>query len=278
MKRNLTTVLLAGLLIAYLAPPAAADVLPEFRDDFLEDHYQACTYQDRYYTLNGPEGYVSVYAAPDQALRESALLNGEEVWGAWAYTDGDGARWVGLAGEEDPAQWAFSLLGWVRETELAPHADSKTFAQQYGGTFTDLDGAFLDAFAQAETVAFWDYPHCGAEPLTWTGDEVRDWLGPEGDASRLVTACYVDAGGQTWGHVTYFYGRMDRWVCLSDPENITPDPDPTLLSLPELVPPAEELPAGAGGFSILAICLVAAVVIATAVLIPILCRRRKPKA
>ena len=56
MKRNLTTVLLAGLLIAYLAPPAAADVLPEFRDDFLEDHYQACTYQDRYYTLNGPEG------------------------------------------------------------------------------------------------------------------------------------------------------------------------------------------------------------------------------
>ena len=278
MKRSVSGLFLAALLALCLTLPAAADVLPEFRDDFLEDHFGECTYQDRDYILNGPEGYVSLYAAPGQAVRERALLNGETVWGAWVYTDGAGERWVGLTGEEDPENWSYALQGWVRETELAPRADGKTFSQQYGDAFTELDGAFLDAFAQAEQVAFWAYPRCETAPEVWTGEEVREWLGEDGDASRLVTECYVDDAGRTWGHVIYFYGRTDGWICLSDPENTTPDPDPELLALPELVPPAGELPAGTGGLPVLAIALVAAVVIVTAVLIPILCRRRKPKA
>ena len=65
MKRKLTALLTALMLLALMVTPAFADLIIEPNNSFYERHRDECVYHDRGYIANGEKGYVTVLTAPD---------------------------------------------------------------------------------------------------------------------------------------------------------------------------------------------------------------------
>ena len=108
-----------------------------------------------------------------------------------------------------------------------------------------------------------DYDAC---PANWFTNNVTP---AEAFRSAMWTA-RACSGGFTG----YVMGSRNVWICLSDPANTELAADETVLPVTGLVPAAEEIPAPANvipGWRPLVVLVVAG----TAVLIPLVCRRKK---
>lgn len=197
MKR-ISALLLALVLVLALSPAVRADVIWIPEDPFLEKHMDDCTHHERGYYAAGPNGTVTVYASPESSAVEKKLSNGEYVHIGWVYTDPEGISW-GLCEYFGDESWD----GWMPMDYLLLKYDSQSFLEEFTGRITENP----DELAVRGEVRFWSYP----------GSEESTTLSVEGDYLPAYQQLFTDDAGRSWGHVVYYMGIRDVWVCLNDP-------------------------------------------------------------
>ncbi len=190
------------LLLAAGAPAARADVLWEPRNSFYEDHYDACTYEDRSYTANGPEGFVTLWDAPNGLEDVRQYENGTELRIYWLYKDwGCASIW------EDGGK---EISGWVPMEQLLLVYDHISFEEEYGDRFKPYNGEFASYHGAAEQVNFFEYPGAKQVKDSRTLAEVQE--------NDYTSDLFIDEQGRTWGYIGYLHGHIDGWFCLEEPD------------------------------------------------------------
>ena len=267
--RRFLALLLAAVLALALAAPAYADVIWEPDNRFYETHADDCTLLQRSFYVNGGDGYVNLYTAPEGSSISGQISNGERVYAYWQYED-----------------WGFVETewgdGWVSLDELSLIYDYISFEEEYGDAFAPYDEEtwrpVIEAW-QGDTLVLWPYP--GAEQASSVWQDAGDAMAELAEYGFSHT--FTDEEGLTWGFCAYLYGRRNFWVCLDAPAGRD---DPAVVSgeaaipvrtveTPELVPAQEPvLPAS----YYLPIALVAGVVAVTAVALVLFYREKRNKA
>ncbi len=263
MKRGKLLCCLA-LCAALLGGSALADVVWEPPDDFYASHADECEYLFREYTANGPEGYLTLWKAPDSTVQKTNVPNGEVVGSSWLYTDPSGEEGGGTQYGEKETDW-----GWFKLSETVVVPDHITFWEEHQDEMVPYDSAYDHALDGLETVVLWKYPGSGV--VVWE-DAETDWF--EGaPLQSAVGQCYIDDAGRFWGKIGYIYGERNVWLCLSDPAST--DLPREEREEEELTPAAETVPPPKNELPVVAIALVAAVVAGTAVAIPLVMKKRR---
>lgn len=296
--RKLIILFVIVILCFSVLTPAYADVLWSPIDAYWWINHEKCTYLGHYYIINGPEGYVPVYADPTQTEPYLYLPNGGEFFIA-AYVEIDGRKmgviqykttetgeivhnWYDnveayFRNEDDYSiTWEKgSGTGWLDMSLVVKKYDYSSFEEEFGDQFEKGEFKYEPVFEKDTTVYLWAYP--GAETpqgtLTIRAEE------SSGD-NPTFSSLFTDENGLEWGYIKYHYGHRDIWICISDPSN---DSLPVREIGYDLIPAAEQFPGAASVSSSVwsspyfAIALVALVVVITAVLIAVL-YRKKPSA
>ena len=187
-----------ALCFWFCAGTARADVIWTPMDSFYEEHEDECTYVNRQYTADGPDGVVILYESPESSKVIATWENGRQVYISFTYEDERGIVW-GISDEEE--------TGWMPMEYMKVVYDSISFAEDYGDQIVSQTGA-LDEQYQNETVFFWKYP--GAE--NGSSMNLGDW-----EYLPEYGSVYVDETGHSWGYIGYYYGYRSVWVCLDAP-------------------------------------------------------------
>ncbi len=191
-----------------------ADVIWEPQDSFYEKHASECTYVNRWFTANGPDGKVILYQSPEMPIETGVWENGRQVYIAFVYTDSEGLEW-GIYDNDA------KLSGWVPMAYMEAVYDSLSFQQEHSGEITEQSGEL--ECKKGEEICLWKYPGSEDFQTFQTQEYPPSYQG-----------VYEDAEGRRWGHVGYYFGIKDKWVCID-----RPGADFTAL-YPEGVPGAEE--------------------------------------
>lgn len=208
--RTVVGLLLLTLLLGNIS--VKADIIFEPEDAFYKKHTDECVYHARRYTANGPDGYATLYKSPESASVMEKIENGEIVWIDYTYEDKNQVSWGYCETESEK--------GWLPMEYLALVYDYISFSGQYREQIQEEEGE-ID-FCNGETIRFWSYP----------GSESAYDFSIEENATYLPSynRTFVDEEGRKWGFVGYYYGRMNKWVCLDNPtadfETLYPDGAP----------------------------------------------------
>ena len=268
MKKLLSLVLAAVLALA-LSAPVCADVIFEPQDNFYERHADECEYYDRSCYINGKRGYAEVYSSPNASRPDAVIPNGALYWVSWT--------WKGWACiEYDPAALDGSCggsTGWVKLEDMSLKYDGASFFAEHS-TEIVTDGMTLTLTVEQDNdICVYEYPG--------SGELRRQGLGAYGDGSDDVefTTLYTDLEGRVWGYLGYFYGHVDGWLCLSDPENAALESDANYRAA-DLIPAADAqtlkaAERGTGSAPVLVTALAAAVVVIAAGIIIFKLKRKK---
>ena len=265
MKR-LWTMLLIMAMVAALTAPAYADSLWVPDDNrFFDRHYNnnEVEYHGRRYLVNSPDGFITVWDAPDGSIVKGQFTNGSKLWVQWLYEE-----WGLIAhyGEDKTVE------GWVDMREMILLYDHTAFAEDYADQITPYNGEFADYDGKDLMFNFYEYP--GApERTTWrnrSNDIVEEFR------ESAIQSIFVDEQGLTWGYLGYHYGQINAWFCLDDPDGFN---DETRNDFPlrevtydNLYPAAEPtLPAKA----YLPYALIGGVVIVTTAVLVVFFRKKK---
>ena len=190
---------MAGMVCAMLCRISVkADVIWEPEDSFYHRHAEECTYVNRVYIANGPDGEVILYKSPEMPITVTTWENGYRVGILYIYEDADGVSW----GICDDYQ---GTVGWMPMEYMEPEYDSISFQEENADKIVRENGALDDKYI-GETVLFWKYP--GSEVYT---EMTADSYTPE------YQSLYVDGNGKKWGCVGYYFGHRNVWICLDDP-------------------------------------------------------------
>lgn len=174
-----------------------ADVIWEPEDSFYQEHASECTYVNRWFTANGPDGKVILYQSPEMPIETGSWENGYQAYIAFVYTDSDGIEW-GIYDNDA------KLSGWVPMAYMEVVYDSLSFQQEHSGEITEQSGEL--ECKDGEEIYLWKYP--GAEDFqTFESQEYPP----------SYHGVYEDAEGHRWGHVGYYFGIKDKWVCIDRP-------------------------------------------------------------
>lgn len=262
MKRILTC-LLTFVMILALTAPAFADVLWEPDNRFYEKHRDECTPIVRGYYANGPEGFVTLWDAPNGSVVQAQYENGATLWVYWQYKDwGCISVWEGGGKSTD---------GWVPMDQMELIYDGQCFEEEYAAFITDYNGEFADYDGDAKLIPIYEYPGApeAMETIkTDTMDVMGNLTGKEGNS--YISKIFVDEDGRTWGYVNYMYGIRHFWFCLDEPDGtdfpVREVKTPVLIPAQTPVLPAKGyLPYG----------LVGAVVAVTGGVLAVLVKKRK---
>ncbi len=256
MKRWFSLLLLISLLCV-LALPAAADVAYMPRDNFIEKHWDDCSYLSRWFWTDGEAGYVLAHKTPDSKAA-TPLPNGGKYYISNVYKD----RWGVLEYDPDTLENSLqkgSVSGWVDMREMVPDYDADAFYADHRGEFAD--GTVDLELKSDAVVCAYKYPGSGICTEELSGG----WWG-SGEVLTLNTI-FTDPAGRRWGYCGYFYGHRNLWICIDDPANsalppdencvtvvtrpaAAPEPDPTEAPAPaespapgktiEVTPPADD--------------------------------------
>ena len=218
MKRCIRTIclLLAVICTVHLPFHVAADIIYYPQDPFFEAHFEECSRIERQFTVNGPNGKITVYESPESDKRIGTLTNGMTLYISYAYESEDGISW---AFYED---WTTGISGWFPMDYLNLVYDIISFMEDHGHEVTEETGSFADVYAYSEA-RFHEYP---GSPV-FTESEVSQWN--SGNGAETYSKVYVDANGDTWVMVDKLHYRMPEfWV------NVSQDPDD--FAPPETIP------------------------------------------
>lgn len=198
---------------------AGADVIVEPMDSFYEEHAEECVHVGRAFTANGPDGKVYLYKSPELPEVVATWENGYRASIMYTYEDSRGILW----GVYDDYR---GTVGWMPMEYMELIYDSISFQKEFSEEITEQGGE-LDAENLEGTIRFWKYP--GSEECeVLSVDDTEDYL-PE------YTGVYVDGVGNRWGHVGYYFGRKDTWICINAPsaefEQLYPDGAPQIGQL-----------------------------------------------
>ena len=168
---------IVGSMVSVL--PVSADIIWEPEDMFYNDHASECTYVNRAFTANGPDGIVIVYKNPESPQKVTQLENGTVIYISYTYQDSDGILW-GIYENTNAKK-----TGWMPMEYMEIVYDSISFAEEFqeeivGSVEQDLDSQYL---------------------------------------GHLPTYSHVfqDEEGRFWGNVNYYYGMKNKWVCIDQP-------------------------------------------------------------
>ena len=218
MKRLFTALLLCALLCA-LAAPALADVAYTPRDDFIEKHWNECSYENRWYWTNGAEGYVLAHPTPDSAAA-TPLPNGMKYYISNVYKD----EWGVLEYDPDTLEntlWNGSVSGWVRMSEMVADYDNDAFEHDHRA---EIVGESAELLLEWDKTAYgYKYPGSGIVVDDFSRQYYRDPF--------YLSPLFTDPAGRTWGFVGYNYGRHDCWICIDDPYNDALAPDENCVKI-----------------------------------------------
>lgn len=189
-------VLLAGWLLC--AVSVRADVIWEPEDSFFREHTSECTYVNRLFSANGPDGIVILYKSPELPEEVCTWENGFQAFISHVYKDSRGIEW----GIYDDYH---GMIGWMPMEYMELVYDSISFREEHRAEIAKEKGA-LDGVSQGEGIYFWKYP--GSENCYTVTVE---------DHAPEYSSVYVDGDGNRWGNVGYYYGRKDAWVCIDQP-------------------------------------------------------------
>ena len=150
--------------------------------------------------------------------------------------------------------------------------DSESFFEEHSAEIST--GSRTLAVGEDNGICVYEYPGSGELRRQGLGA-----YGGDGSENVELTTLYTDPEGRDWGYLGYFYGRVNGWVCLSDPENPALEPDANYRAA-DLVPPADAqtLEAAArsmGSTTVLMAALAAAIVIIAAGIIVFKLKRKK---
>lgn len=256
-----------------LSTGAFADIAYEpFGDDFYSEHYDECEHHDHWYHINGTEGYVTVYSSPTG----SAVLNipnGKEfrVGALWS-KGSDGKTWACIEYFPDTLEngWGECDSGWVDMGALVPRYGSQEFMIEHED---ELQHSLYNIFIEeGKEVIAYRYPGSGII-------EYRFPFTEDIDNAISTEYLYTDTEGREWGYVGYHYGRVNAWICISDP--YTELPAGAEYRAPELIPAADEatmasaLKEASGLSTQLVAGAVGVVVIAAAIIVYIVLKKRR---
>lgn len=209
--KKLLTLGLTLIALLTLLPAARADVIWEPDNRFYERHSDECEYIDRRYYANGPDGFVTLYDAPDGSAYSAQYENGVVLNGQFQYRD-----WMCVYRWEDGGE----VSGWVPLSQLYLIYDSVSFEEEYGSRFEPYNGEFAGYDGPAEGIRLYEYPGYGWPKYTLSADQ-QDWLdclrGTAGNPSYISQVYRDDSRDEVWGYVGYLYGMRDLWVCLNNP-------------------------------------------------------------
>ena len=227
--KHLFSILLALLTVLALAAPARADIMWEPDNSFYQKHQDECEYVNRSFYANGPDGFVTLWDAPNSGIVRGQYQNGFTLRVYHQYQDWGCVTVFGDEGQVD---------GWVPMAELSLKYDYLSFAEEYADRITPYNGEFADYGGDAEEVNFYEYP--GAEEVnqTWKTDggwHVLDNLTGTADSLSYISSVFVDEEGRAWGYVNYMYGHLNSWFCLDEPDGT--DFPVREVSAQELTPP-----------------------------------------
>ena len=212
MKRLLTVLLFAAMLLA-LALPAAADVAYLPRDNFIEKHWDECRYENRWYYTNGPEGYVLARKSPE-TKEGTPLPNGGKYYISNIYQD----RWGVLEYNPDTLENDLSnnsVSAWVDMKHMTADYDNIAFMADHQSELVEKEATL--EYKETDTVYVYKYPGSGEVVSELSGD----WFEPVLNFNTVFT----DPAGREWGYCAYHYGNRNLWVCIDDPFNGALEPD-----------------------------------------------------
>lgn len=247
-----------------------ADVIWEPEDSFYEKHASQCSYVNRRFAADGPDGVVIFYESPESAKVVDTWENGDQAFITYTYEDGNGILW-GI-GEKGSGQ-----TGWVPMAYMKVIYDHISFQEDYDSEIVEQSGVLEEKY-RGEDILIWEYP-CAKEPVT---EPVNMPELPE------YSSVYTDEKGCRWGYVGYYYGLRNFWICIDQPtadyEQLYPDGGPQIVAQAEDVetenhdsekPGTDRIvPEPDHGRAIFVTVLVALVTLVTAGLLVILKKRK----
>lgn len=247
---------LAGMLVIMfctlgIMKEAQADVIWEPENSFYKIHAEECEYHNRNYIANGPDGEVTVYKSPEVALKLTTIENGTKVNVYYIYEAKDGILW-GLYDS-----WEENITGWMPMDYLDLEYDHICFVEEFGDQIKSKTEKLPQEYVGKE-ILIWSYP----------GSENGTVFVPHDPME--FSDVFEDEAGNLWGHVGYYYGWRNIWVCIDDPQaefsELYPEDVPvrevnsenSIQSTEEIVPEK-----GILGTIVIVTLMVAAVVIVT---------------
>lgn len=196
MKKYLF-VLYILLCCALFVLPVHADIIWEPDDYFYNQHALDCTYINRMFTANGPDGVVIVYKNPESPQIVAQLNNGFKTYISYIYTDSDGILWGIYEGSDK--------TGWLPMDYMEVVYDSISFVEDYSAELIHESGE-LDNTYQNKDIYLWNYP--GSESF---------YIIQANDSMPSYDSVYVDEESRRWGNVNYYFGYKDVWICIDQP-------------------------------------------------------------
>ena len=253
MKRRALFFALIVSFATLFASVARADVIAGPRyGDFLYAHQKEVQWLNKSFYANGKNGSLTFYEAPGSKNVTATIENGEIIYFTGMY-DYEGKMW-GISYD----------YGWAPMSQLLFVYDYHAFADEYKNEINTPGDEDKASLKTGDTVVAWSWPGSGVK-LT-VGVLMKTAFYNTNQAFRV----YNDGQGRRWAYVRSLYcdsgNYNDVWVCLSDPTNenipaFNPAPEPAPLDFGDTN--------ASGGLSplVLAIILVAAVAVWTALLI-----------
>ena len=177
--------------------PVHADVIWEPDDYFYNQHALDCTYVNRMFTTNGPDGVVIVYKNPESPQVITRLDNGIKIYISYTYSDANGILW-GIYEDSDK-------IGWLPMDYMEVVYDSISFHEDYADKIVSQSGELKNQYKNKE-IYLWKYP--GSEEFNII--KVEDFM-------PSYNSVYLDEENRCWGNINYYFGFRDVWICIDQP-------------------------------------------------------------
>ena len=227
MKKRFPAMILAIIILSLCLPAALADVIWMPSDDFFYAHQKECVETDRRYEAAAD---VHSYDEPDGTVGGNIPAGTEQVvsytwkdqWGLTEVYSGFGSQsqWIRLS-EFRRLYDLRDFLADHREEMISAGGSIYLYSDAPGITWnTGEDAADAEADKRPETGAYdiviWEYPGSDRTVRVLVREQVAG--DPEEGAESLrFGRIWTDASGRVWAYLdTYFRGRIEGWVCLSD--------------------------------------------------------------
>ncbi len=199
MKKWIVGIMTFIICVLGIRKDVHADVIWEPENSFYKMHANDCIYHNRNYITDGPDGQVAMYKSPVVNLQLGLLRNGERINIYYLYEAKNGVWW-GLYDD-----WEMGITGWIPMDYLELEYDHICFVDEFGNQMKDKMEK-LPAEYIGKEIYIWSYPGSKNNSTFVPPDRIE------------FSDIFEDEVGNTWGHVGYYYGWRNIWVCLDDPQ------------------------------------------------------------